>query len=308
MTKKFFITIICFAFLFGLKAQDFTTLWPAGKKPNDNGKKITDTLYNERIWRVATPGIYSFLVPKSENTGTSVIICPGGGYERLSHIYNGFQFAKYFNSIGINVFVLIYRLPNQADLITRELAPLQDAQRAVRLVRANATKWNLKPDKIGVMGVSAGGHVAAMLGTHEDDVSAVKDSLDAISFHPDFMLLLSPVISMGKYAHPGSKLRFLGADTSAAMINKYSNELRVTAATPPVFIVHALNDSTVNVHNSLLFYNALLDNKVNASLHIFPQGGHGIRITENPGSTNLWIELMRLWMKETGFLIPVPFK
>ena len=308
MTKKFFATIFCLAFFAGLKAQDFTPLWPAGKKPNDNGKKITDTLYNERIWRVATPGIYSFPVPKSENTGTSVIICPGGGYERLSHIYNGFQFAKYFNSIGINVFVLIYRLPNQADLITRELAPLQDAQRAVRLVRANAAKWNLKPDKIGVMGVSAGGHVAAMLGTNEEDVSAVKDSLDAISFHPDFMLLLSPVISMGKYAHPGSKLRLLGADTSAAMINKYSNEMQVTPATPPAFIVHALNDSTVNVHNSLLFYNALLDKKVNASLHIFPQGGHGIRITENPGSTNLWLELMRLWMKETGFLTPVPFK
>lgn len=308
MLKKIPATIICLAFLAASKAQDFTPLWPAGRKPNDNGKKITDSLYNERIWRVTTPGIYSFLVPKSENTGTSIIICPGGGYERLSHIYNGFQFAKYFNSIGINVFVLIYRLPNQADLITRELAPLQDAQRAVRLVRTNAARWNLDAARIGVMGVSAGGHVASMLGTHTDDVSAIKDSLDAVSFRPDFMLLLSPVISMGKYAHPGSKLRFLSADTSTAIINKYSSELQVTPATPPAFIVHALNDSTVNVHNSLLFYNALLDNKVNASLHIFPQGGHGIRITENPGSTNLWLELMRLWMKESGFLIPVPFK
>ena len=290
------------------KAQQFIPLWPQGKKPNNNGKRITDSLYNERLWRVATPGLYAFPVSKSENNGTSIIICPGGGYERLSHIYNGFNFAKWFNSIGINVFVLIYRLPQQEDLIDRQLAPLQDAQRAVRIVRANAAAWKLNSEKIGVMGVSAGSHVAAMLGTNKKDVSAIGDSLDAISSRPDFMVLLSPVITMGKYAHPGSKSRFLGADTNTAMIEKFSNELHVSSFTPPAFIVHALNDSTVNVHNSLLFYNALLDQKVNASLHIFPQGGHGIRLSDNPGSTDLWLSLLKLWLKETGFVTPLPFK
>src|SRR5436189_4627528 len=111
-----------------LQAQEFFPLWPEGKKPNFNGKKVTDSLFNERIWRTGTPGIYAFTVPKANNTGTSILICPGGGYERVSYIYNGFTFAKWFNSIGINVFVLIYRLPAQTDLLQRQLAPLQDAQ------------------------------------------------------------------------------------------------------------------------------------------------------------------------------------
>src|SRR6478609_4734736 len=174
-------------------AQEFIPLWPAGKKPNNNGKVITDSLFNERIWRVGTPGIYAFPVPKSENRGTAVLICPGGGYERLSHIYNGFQVAKWFNVHGINAFVLIYRLPHQVDLQQRELAPLQDAQRAMRLLRANAGKWNLLADKIGVMGTSAGGHLASLLGNSIEDISSIHDSLDRMSFHPDFMILLSPV-------------------------------------------------------------------------------------------------------------------
>ena len=134
-----------------LSAQEFIPLYPEGKKPNWNGKKTTDSLFNERIWRVGTPGIFAFLVPKAENRGTSVIICPGGGYERLSHIYNGFNFAKWFNAKGINVFVLLYRLPHQQDLKERQLGPLTDVQRAVRLVRANAGRWNLLKENIGVM-------------------------------------------------------------------------------------------------------------------------------------------------------------
>lgn len=289
-------------------SQSFTPLWPEGKKPNSNGIKITDSIYNERIWRVNTPGYYSFPVPASENNGTSILICPGGGYERVSYIYNGFQFAKYFNSIGINVFVLIYRLPHQADLINKQIAGLQDAQRAMRLIRSDAVKLKLDVHKIGVMGISAGSHLATLLGTHPEDVSAIKDAIDTNSYRPDFMVLLSPVITMDKYAHKGSRKNFLGADTSAAMIAKYSSEKNVTAYTPPTFLVHALNDSTVNVHNSLLFYNALLDKNINASIHIFPQGGHGIRITDNPGSTDLWLDLLKLWLKETGFVKPIPFK
>lgn len=308
MIRRLFFAALYMISLLQAGAQEFIPLWPEGKKPNSNGKSVTDTLYNDRIWRVGTPGIYAFVVPKQENNGTAVLICPGGGYERLSHLYNGFNLAKWYNSIGVSAFVLIYRLPHQADLQQRELAPLQDAQRAMRLIRSHAGKWNLNTGRIGVMGTSAGGHVATMLGTHLTDISAIGDPIDSIATRPDFMVLLSPVVSMGRYAHPGSKKNFLGADTTQAMIKLYSNELQVSANTPPCFIVHALNDSTVKVQNSLLFYTALLDKKVNASLHIFPQGGHGIRLDNNPGSTDLWLELLERWLKETGWVVPLGFK
>lgn len=288
-----------------VNGQQFIPLWPENNKPNFNGTIVSDSLFNERIWRVGTPGMYAFMVPGSENKGTTVLISPGGGYERLSHIYNGFQFAKWFNALGINVFVLIYRLPHQSDLQQRQLAPLQDAQRAVRYIRSRAKQWGLLPDKIGVMGISAGGHVATMLGTNITDVSAIKDSLNAFRFKPDFMILLSPVITMGKYAHPGSKRHFLGADTTREMILQYSNEFQVTQNTPPSFIVHAQNDSSVNVRNSLLFYNALIEKNVQASIHVFPQGGHGIKLVDNPGSTDLWLNLLGLWLNEKGFVSPI---
>lgn len=306
--KRYFFILIIICSAVQLQAQDFIPLWPEGKKPNFNGKIITDSLFNDRIWRVGTPGMYAFIVPKSENNGTAVLICPGGGYERLSHLYNGFNLAKWYNTIGINAFVLIYRLPHQTDLKQRQLAPLQDAQRAMRIIRANAARWNIKTDKVGVMGISAGGHVASTIGTNAADVSAIKDAADTMSYRPDFMVLLSPVISMGQYAHPGSKKYFIGPDSTKAMIEKYSNELQVSAYTPPVFMVHAFNDKTVHVKNSVQFYNALLDHGINASIHIFPQGGHGIRLDNNPGSTDLWPELLEKWMKEMGFVIPIPFK
>ena len=286
-------------------AQEFIPLWPKDKKPNFNGKIVTDTVYNERIWRVGDPGIYVFRTNKEENKGSAILICPGGGYERLSYLYNGFNFARWFNTLGMNVFVLINRLPHQADLQQRDIAGWQDAQRAMRLIRSNAAAWGLQKNKIGVMGISAGGHVASALGIHEEDISRINDGMDSLAYRPDFMVLLSPVISMGKYTHPGSRKNLLGADTTAAMIKKNSNELQVTATTPPTFIVHALNDSSVSVQNSLLFYAALLDKKVNASLHIFSLGGHGIKIKDNPGSTELWLPLLELWLKEKGFTDPI---
>lgn len=291
-----------------VQAQDFIPLWPDGKKPNFNGKAVTDTLYNDRIWRVGTPGMYAFVVPKQENNGTAVLICPGGGYARLSHLYNGFNLAKWYNTLGISAFVLIYRLPHQTDLQQRQLAPLQDAQRAMRIIRANAAAWNIKTDKIGVMGTSAGGHVASTLGTHAGDVSAIKDAMDTVRYRPDFMVLLSPVISMGPYTHPGSRQNFIGPDSTKQMIEKYSNELQVSAYTAPTILFHAFNDKTVNVKNSVMFYTALIDHNINASIHVFPQGGHGIRMDENPGSTDLWLNLLEAWMKEMNFVTPIPFK
>lgn len=292
----------------GLHAQEFIPLWPLGKKPNANGKLVKDSIANERIWKVATPGIYAFPVPAAENKGVSVLICPGGGFERVSYVYNGFQFAKWFNSIGINVFVLLYRLPGQEDLVHRETASLQDAQRAIRIIRANAGNWGLRRDKIGVMGISAGGYVASSLGIHTTDLSAVQDAMDTVSFRPDFMLLLSPVITMDRFAHPGSKRNLLGADTSRQRIVQYSNELHVTPGTPPAFLVHAANDNTVPVQNSLLFYNALIDQKINASLHVFPQGAHGIRLRDNPGSAEWWTSLCEAWMNELHITTPEIYK
>jgi acetyl esterase/lipase len=306
--KKNFLLIFFILLSVFLKAQEFVPLWSPGKKPNYNGKKITDSIFNERIWRVATPGIYCFVVPKAENNGTAVLIVPGGGYERLSHLYSGFNLAKWYNTIGVNAFVLIHRLPHQQDLINKQLAPVQDAQRAIRVIRANAVLWNIKTDKVGIMGISAGGHVASTLGTHVKDEATISDTLDRYSFRPDFMVLLSPVITMDKYAHTGSKKNFLGADSTKANIEHYSGELQVTSFPPPTFLVHAQNDSTVKVQNSLLFYQALVEKKINASLHIFPQGGHGIRLNENPGSTDQWLNLLEAWLKEIKFIIPVPFK
>lgn len=287
-----------------VEAQKFIPLWPAGKKPNSTGKNVTDSIYNQRYWRVGTPGMFAFPALQSENSGATVLICPGGGYDHVTHLFNGFNFAHWFNAHGVNAYVLVYRLPNQTDLNLREQGPLADAQRALKILKANAARWGLAKNKIGVMGISAGGHVATTLGTHVDDVSTIRDSLDTVSTRPDFLVLLSPVVTMGRYAHGGSRKNFLGVDTTSAMIARYSNELQVKSTTPPSFLVHAQNDNTVNVRNSLFFFNALIENGVPASLHVFPQGGHGIGLIDNPGSTDLWLNLLDLWLREKRFIEP----
>ncbi|MCA1624046.1 MAG: alpha/beta hydrolase, partial [Acidobacteria bacterium] len=205
-------------------------------------------------------------------------------------------------SIGISAFVLNYRLPNSPDLKQREIAPLQDAQRAVKIIRANAEKWKIKPDKIGVLGTSAGGHLAANLGTATEDAAKIGDDFDKLSFAPNFMVLISPVISMNEYVHAGSKKNLLGANPSKELIEKYSLEKQVWATTPTAFIVHAADDKAVSPRNSLLFYNALLDKNISASLHIFPHGGHAIAMRNNPGSTEMWTNLCEMWLVEMGFI------
>lgn len=299
------LLMICSQQLF---AQQFIPLWPDGRKPNFNGKPVTDSIFNERIVRVATPGMYCFPVGQAENTGTAVLICPGGGYARLSHIYNGFNLARWYNTQGIAAFVLIYRLPHQTDLVNRELAPLQDAQRAMKVLRSQAGEWNLVPGRTGVMGTSAGGHLAAQLANATEDVSKINDALDTISYRPDFAVLLSPVITLGEYAHVGSRNNLLGNNASPALIKKYSLENGVTGRNPATFIVHAGNDSTVKVQNSLFYYTSLLQHHVPASYHVFPQGAHSIRVVENPGSADLWTSLLSAWLKEMKLLVPVPFK
>lgn len=300
--------VICIAVLFlssGFVAcgQEFLPLWPNGRMPNSRGMKLKDSTANERIYQVGTPGMYCFFPSKQENNGTAVIICPGGGYERLAYVISGTQLAKWFNTMGVSAFVLNYRLPNSPDLIKRAYGPLQDAQRAIKLIRGNASKWGIKPDKIGIQGSSAGGHLASMAGTARADIAAVGDTLDRVSVRPDFMILVSPVIDMGKYAHKGSLKNLLGESPSAAQILNHSTQLQVTENTPPCFIAGAFNDKSVDPHNGLLFYQAMLEHKVSCSLHVFPQGGHAIALCNNPGSAQLWTSLCENWMTEMGFII-----
>ncbi|WP_336719701.1 alpha/beta hydrolase [Paraflavisolibacter sp. H34] len=270
---------------------------------------LQDSIAGERIFRVGTPGMYAFYPGNAENKGSAVVICPGGGYERLAYVISGLQLAKWFNTLGMTAFVLNYRLPNSPDLKQRELGPLQDAQRAIRLIRANAALWGINPSKIGVQGSSAGGHLATLVATHTKDVSALRDALDTVAFRPDFMILVSPVIDLGtKLAHMGSRKNLLGENPSPELVKQYSTQNSVTEATPPAFIVGAINDKAVPPMNSLLFYQALLEHKVSASYHVFPQGAHAIALRNNPGSTNLWTELCEQWLEEAGFLPPLPGK
>jgi acetyl esterase/lipase len=282
-------------------SQEFIPLWETGMMPNTKGLEMKDSIFNERYWRVGNPGMYAFFPSRQENKHAAVVLCPGGGYHHYAY-QSTFQVAKWFNTMGISAFVLISRLPFSPDLTERSKAPLQDAQRAMRIVRAHASAWGIASDKIGVMGFSAGGHLASTLGTHLEDVSDVKDSLSRFSYRPDFMLLVSPVITMGALAHKGSRDNLLGSQPSEALIRAYSSELQVTNQTPPAFIVVAENDQTVPSENSVLFFQALREKKVSASLHVFPQGGHAIGMQGNPGSTKLWKELCELWLAEKGFI------
>lgn len=292
----FFSLCIC-----SLNAQEFIKIWPNGEMPNFKGMKLEEIITHQRITQVDKPGVYIFLTSAEEYNGTAVLIMPSGGYQKLTYILGGTQSAKWFNTIGINAFVLKYRLPNSPDLIEREKGPLQDAQRAMRWIKANAVKYNIDIEKIGVMGSSSGGHLAALLGTRNEDISAIGDSFDRELFHPAFMILVSPVITMGEYTHNGSRDNLLGKNPSEDLIKKYSAELQVNENTPPAFIVHAENDHAVNPRNSLMFYQAMLEKGREASLHIFPQGDHTIGLHNNPGSTELWTELCECWLGEIGF-------
>jgi len=294
-------------FFFGLYltsfGQDFMPLWPKNHIPNSRHLKLTDSIANERIYRVMLPGMYAFFPGKQENKGAAVVICPGGGYERLAYVISGLQLAKWFNTMGISAFVLNYRLPNSPDLKQREIGPLMDAQRAIRYIRANADKWGIKPDKIGIMGSSSGGHLAACSATITDDVSAIGDSLNKVSFRPDFAILVSPVIDLSTgIAHAGSVKNLLGPNPSEELKKKFSMQLQASSTNPPCFIVDAINDKTVSPMNSLLFYEALLQNRVPVSFHAFPQGGHAIALRNNPGSTEMWTTLCEEWMIESNII------
>lgn len=303
-----FILLILVVVISKVNAQDFIPLWPKGKMPNSKGMNLKDSIVNERLSQVGIPGMYAFFPSKDDNNGAAVVIFPGGGYSHITYNLSGFQLAKWFNTLGMSAFVVNYRLPTSPDLLQREIGPLQDAERAMRIIRANAVAWKINKNKIGVQGSSAGGHLAALVSTYTEDIASIKDSLDTVSYRPDFMILISAVIDMGKYAHGGSRTSLLGKDPSQTLINKYSVQNLVTENTPPCFMADAFNDKSVSPQNSLLFYQALLDKKISTSFHVFPQGGHAINVNNNPGSTDLWRVLCETWLKEMGFISPLPVK
>jgi acetyl esterase/lipase len=240
-----------------------------------------------------------FVPDKSKANGAAVIICPGGAYRLLAIDHEGYELAKRFNENGVTAFVLKYRLPNDSIMDDKTIAPLQDAQRAIQIVREGAAKWNLDTSKIGILGSSAGGHLASTAGTHFN--MPVIENKRGTSLRPDFMVLLYPVISFGQLAHTGSAKNLLGNDLSDERIKLYSNEMQVTEKTPTTFLLHAGDDKVVKVKNSILFYEALLSKNIPAEMHLYEGGGHGFGL-HNPTTRDDWFDSLINWMKASGFI------
>ena len=248
---------------------------------------------------VTIPTLTPFFAPKEKATGVAVIVCPGGGYGNVVVGREGYGIAEKFNEAGITAFVLKYRLPDDRIMKDKSTGPLQDVQRAMQIVREHAAEWGLQADKIGIIGFSAGGHLASTAGTHFEQ--AVVDNPKHINLRPDFMMLLYPVISFGQYAHAGSRQRLLGENADSVHIRLYSNETQVTANTPVTFIVHAQDDKVVPVQNSLLFYEALVSAGVKAEMHIYQNGGHGFDL-HNKSTKDEWFDRCINWMTANGLL------
>jgi acetyl esterase/lipase len=254
---------------------------------------------NGGIALVTQPELTTYLPEKGTANGTAVVVCPGGGYVWLAMEHEGAAIAREFNKIGVTAFVLKYRLPSDQIMADKTIGPLQDAQRAIQMVRQGAAKWGINPNKVGIIGFSAGGHLASTEGTHFDKV--VIDNKDNISVRPDFMMLIYPVITFGDKTHMGSKESLIGKTPTSQLVELYSNEKQVTANTPPTFIVHAEDDDVVPVENALQMYQALLSNKVKTEMHLFQSGGHGFGL-KNPKSKQLWFNWAKDWMDANGWL------
>jgi len=300
---KFFFLVCNLFFIMNITFGQTETLplWEEGAIPNSqSSNEIENYPEREILWieKVQKPTLAVFLPAKRVMTGRAVIICPGGGYQGLAYDWEGTDIAKWYNSKGIAAFVLKYRLPNSKSVVISNEAPLQDAQRAIRLVRFHAEKWNVNTDEIGIMGFSAGGHLASTLGTQFATPSNFKESkIDQISARPDFMVLLYPVVTMKEdYTHSGSRNSLLGKKPSLELIQKYSNEMQVTKDTPPTFIVHSGDDTAVPVENSLQLYKSLKDAGIKTEMHVYPYGGHGYALAIGKGRLQSWPDRLYDWL------------
>lgn len=246
------------------------------------------------IMNTSRPTLAAYLPKKPDASRAAVIVLPGGGYRGVSIVKEGDAVAKAFNDMGIAAFVVKYRTPDMEQMRDRTTGPLQDAQQAIRLVRERATEWNIDPSRIGLMGFSAGGHLASTAATHYD--KPVLSEWRGSNLRPDFLMLIYPVISFDEaIAHMGSREQLVGKTPSPQLVAEYSNELHVTAVTPPTFIVHAADDGGVPVANSIRFFEALQKNKVPVELIVYPAGGHGFGLN-NATTPDRWIERCRDWL------------
>ena len=256
------------------------------------------------IANVSNPTLTVYLPAPERRTGAAVVICPGGGYERVVIDKEGHDVARWLSGLGITSFVLKYRIPTAAAEIGQVPAPIADGLHAIRLVRSGADKWKLDPARIGIVGFSAGGHLASSVGTHFDGGRTESaDPVERVSSRPDFMVLVYPVVSMDPaVTHQGSRMKLLGSSPSDQMVRLYSNELRVTDLTPPTFIVHAKDDAGVLVENSVRLAAALRMAKVPVELRLLEQGGHGFGLGIHGGEPAQWPQVLAAWLKQRNVL------
>ncbi len=305
--KQTVLAFICLLTISGsLTAQSkVIDLWN-GKIPgairNDKFKQIVDTAAG---WvdkkSIAYPTLAVYPAPAEKATGTAVIICPGGAYGGLAVKHEGAQVAKWLNSLGVTAFVLKYRLPDDSIMEKKSIGPMQDGQKAIRMVRSHAKEWGIDPGKIGIMGFSAGGHLAATLSTHYNE--KVYQSGDMISARPDFSLLIYPVISMDPdITHWGSRVNLLGDSPTPEVLKHFSNEFQVNGETPPAFMVHSLDDGAVPVQNSIRYALAMHEHKIPCELHLYQQGGHGYGLAPQGGTHSAWPEACHKWLEANGYL------
>lgn len=298
---KAFALFVFVAMNFLSYGQDYVLPLYQGEIPNSKNTGQTEKIEKKDIIlisNVQNPDIAVYLPSKRFATGQAVVICPGGGYWVLAYDLEGTDIAKYLNSIGVAGIVLKYRLPTSGNSVVPHKVPLMDARRAMRLVRSNSKAWSIDSTKIGIMGFSAGGHLASTLGTHFDYGN--KNSADVIeqkSCRPDFMILMYPVISFTDPSmHTGSREALLGKDPDQSLVRYYSSELQVQDDTPPAFLAQADNDTGVPVENSILMYEALRKKKIPAELHILSEGEHGFGLAVNNEHVASWTNSLRLWL------------
>nr|WP_315221708.1 alpha/beta hydrolase [uncultured Flavobacterium sp.] len=303
--KQVLIIIVLFMGITNqLQAQDqVINLWKTIpdelQAPDYQEKEIIKDQLVQSINKVTIPTLSIFFPKSTKPNQTAVIICPGGGYSHLAMDKEGIKVAKWLNDLGIVAFVLKYRLPSDLIMKNKTIGPLQDAQEAIRYVRQNALKYGVDPTKIGIMGFSAGGHLAATASTHYDDI--VYQSTNKVSARPDFSILIYPVISMeNTITHKGSQVNLLGKIPSQALIDSFSNDKKITPKTPPAFLVHATDDTIVVPENSINYYLALKNNGVPAELHLYEKGGHGFGLGVKEISF-FWTKACEEWLKSDSF-------
>ncbi len=292
MHKLLILTLLCFfisSFAFSQQTVDTLLLWPNGA-PGAMGQENKDQ-----------PRLIRYPAPEHMANGAAVVVCPGGGYNALAMDHEGHQIARWLNSFGVSAYVLTYRLGGDG---YKHPIPMNDGKRAIRTVRANAEAWGLDKNRIGVLGFSAGGHMASTLGTHFDAEQAnTSDPIDQLSSRPDFMVLLYPVISFTEdYQHSGSRIALLGKDADPETVRLLSNELQVTDDTPPAFLVHTTEDKAVSAENSIYFYLELKKRNIPVEMHIFEKGRHGLGMGAPGTGFSIWPQLCEAWLLERGFL------